>query len=207
MNTTSSCSNFRTMEVSPAVQLLIFKNMHVSLWVNGFDILSQELQGLLSYTNSTLILWSQLMELLKRYSEDIPEVGLEIVLKSDETAELVTTLCASTERENSYNFITEQLNLYFVCHITIIYIKQIQLLLHFKYNIKVPFLLHGTTTVTLFLEYYNVTGYLVQSSSNSNCAYLSTLGNVREGDLFGGVKHEYATHPRALECSACFSPH
>ena len=29
----------------------------------------------------------------------------------------------------------------------------------------------------------------------------STLGNVREGDLFGGVKHEYATHPRALECS------
>ena len=33
-------------------------------------------------------------------------------------------------------------------------------------------------------------------------AYLSTLGNVREGDLFGGVKHEYATHPRALGCSA-----
>ena len=38
--------------------------------------------------------------------------------------------------------------------------------------------------------------------SRDHIAYLSTLGNVREGDLFGGVKHEYATHPRALECSA-----
>ena len=43
-------------------------------------------------------------------------------------------------------------------------------------------------------------------AKNANEPYLSTLGNVREGDLFGGVKHEYATHPRALECSACFSP-
>ena len=32
------------------------------------------------------------------------------------------------------------------------------------------------------------------------------LWEMSEGDLFGGVKHEYATHPRALECSACFSP-
>ena len=62
--------------------------MHVRLWVNGFKILSQELQGLLSCTKSTLILWGQLMELLKRYGEDIPEVDLEIVLKSAKIAEL-----------------------------------------------------------------------------------------------------------------------
>ena len=60
--------------------LRIFKNMHVSLWVNGLEILSQELQWLLSHTNSALILWSQLMELLKRYSEDIPEVALVFLI-------------------------------------------------------------------------------------------------------------------------------
>ena len=49
----------------------------------------------------------------KRYSKDIPEVGLDIVLKSAEIANHVTKFGASTEREreNSYNFITEQLNL------------------------------------------------------------------------------------------------
>ena len=87
--------------------LRISNNMHVSLWVNGLEILSQELQWLLSHTNSTLILWSQLMELLKRYSE----VALDIVSESAEIANLVTKLGASTERENSYNFIAEQLNL------------------------------------------------------------------------------------------------
>ena len=51
------------------------------------------------------------MELLKRYSEDIPEVALDIVSKSAEIADLVTKLGASTDRENSYNFIAEQLNL------------------------------------------------------------------------------------------------
>ena len=91
--------------------LRIFKSMHVSLWVNGFDILSQELQWVLSHTNSTLILWSQLMELLKRYSEDILEVALDIVTKSAEIADLVTKFGASTGRENSYNLIAEQLNL------------------------------------------------------------------------------------------------
>ena len=44
--------------------LRIFKNMHVSLWTNRLEILSQELQWVLSHTNGTLILWSQLMELL-----------------------------------------------------------------------------------------------------------------------------------------------
>ena len=42
----------------------------------------------------------------------------------------------------------------------------------------------------------------MRMTEDSQCPYLSTLGNVREGDLFGGVKHEYVTHPRALECSA-----
>ena len=49
----------------------------------------------------------------KRYSENISEVGLDIVIKSAEIADHVTKLDASTEREreNSYNFITEQFNL------------------------------------------------------------------------------------------------
>ena len=35
----------------------------------------------------------------KRYCEDIPEIGLDIVLKSAEIADHVTKLGASTERE------------------------------------------------------------------------------------------------------------
>ena len=83
-------------------------------------------------------------ELLKQYSEDIPEVGIEIVINSADIAHLVTKVCASTERKNS-----SLLNnsIYFVCHLTVIDIKQIQ------------------TTVTLSPKYSNVTGCLVQSSS------------------------------------------
>ena len=47
----------------------------------------------------------------KRYSEDIPEVALDIVSKSPEIADFVTKMGASTERVNSYNCIAEQLNL------------------------------------------------------------------------------------------------
>ena len=99
--------------------------MHVSLWVNGLEILSQELQWLLSHTNSTLILWSQLMELLKRYSEDVPEVALDIVSKSAEIADPVTKLGASTERERTVTILLLNNSTYFVCHLTVIDIKQI----------------------------------------------------------------------------------
>ena len=71
----------------------------------------------------------------RRYSEDIPEIGLDIVLKSAEIADHVTKLGASTERETERTVTISLLNnsTYFVCHLTVIDIKQIQLLLHFKY--------------------------------------------------------------------------
>ena len=71
----------------------------------------------------------------KRSSEDIPKVGLDIVLKSAEIAERERTVTIST---------------YFVCHLTVIDIKQIQILLHFKY---IYILATLTTTVTLSPEY------------------------------------------------------
>ena len=55
--------------------------MHVILWVNGFEILSQELQGLLSNINSILILWSQLIIiilLLSVYGAFSDRVGLPL---------------------------------------------------------------------------------------------------------------------------------
>ena len=63
-------------------------------------------KNILSHTNSTLILWSQLLELLTTNdnSEDIPEVGLDIVLRSAQIADLVKNLGVSMERENSYDF-------------------------------------------------------------------------------------------------------
>ena len=51
------------------------------------------------------------MDLLKQYCEYISEVGLEIVLKSAEIADVVTKLGASMDRDNIYNLIAEQLNL------------------------------------------------------------------------------------------------
>ena len=92
------------------------------------------------------------MELLKEYSEDIPEVGLDIVLKSVEIADLVTKFGASTERENSYN------STYLVCHLTVIDIKQMQLLLHFKYIIS-PLLVtwnYNGYSVSRVLESYRM---------------------------------------------------
>ena len=69
----------------------------------------------------------------KRYGEDIPEVGLDIVLKSAEIADHVTKLGASTERERTDTISLLHNSTYFVCHLTVIDIKQIQLLLHLKY--------------------------------------------------------------------------
>ena len=68
-----------------------------------------------------------------RYSEDIPEVGLDLVLKSAEIADHVTILGASTERERTVTIALLNNSTYFVCHLTVIDIKQIQLLLHVKY--------------------------------------------------------------------------
>ena len=51
-----------------------------------------------------------------RYSEDMPEVALDIVSRSAEITDLVTKLGASTERENSYNLIAEQFNLLCLSH-------------------------------------------------------------------------------------------
>ena len=64
-----------------------------------------------------------------RYSKDIPEVGLYIVLKSAEIADHVTKLGASTERERTVTISLLNNSTYFVCHLTVIDIKQIQLLL------------------------------------------------------------------------------
>ena len=55
--------------------------MHVRLCVNGVEILSQELQGLLSNINSTLILWSHLIIiilLLSVYGAFSDRVGLPL---------------------------------------------------------------------------------------------------------------------------------
>ena len=116
MNHTSSCSNFRTMEVLTALQLSVFVYVYSRICMldcgwTGLKYCHKNYSGYYLIQPVHIILWSQLMKLLKRYREDISEVALDIVSKSAEIVDLVTILGASTERENGYNFIAEQLNL------------------------------------------------------------------------------------------------
>ena len=89
------------------------------------------------------------MELLKQYSEDILEVRLEIVLKGAEIKDIVTKLGASTERENSYNFNAEQLNLLCLSPHRYRY-KTETIIVAFQLYIFLP---HGPTAVTMRPKY------------------------------------------------------
>ena len=60
----------------------------------------------------------------KRYSEDIPEVGLDIFLKSAEIEDHVTKLGASTRGERTVTISLLDNSTYFVCHLTVIDKKQ-----------------------------------------------------------------------------------
>ena len=70
-----------------------------------------QLQWLLSHTGGRLCLWSQLCELLNRYSKDVPEV--DITSKSGHVASLVEELgeLNNNNSTETYNFIAEQLKL------------------------------------------------------------------------------------------------
>ena len=123
--------------------------------MNGLEILSQDLQWVLSHTNSTPILWNQLMERLKRYSEDIPEVALDIVSKSVEI-EILSRNWVHQRRERTVTILLLNNSTYFVCHLTVIDIKQ--LLLHFKYIIS-PLLAtwnYNSYSVSRVLECYRM---------------------------------------------------
>ena len=48
--------------------LRIFKDMHIRLWIEGVEVKSSEYKWLFSHTKHCLALWSQLFELIKRYS-------------------------------------------------------------------------------------------------------------------------------------------
>ena len=87
----------------------------------------------------------------KRYSGDMPEVGLDIVLKSAEIADHGTKLGASTERERTVTISLLNNSTYFVCHLTV----QIQLLLHFKY-IYSCYMNYNSYSVSRVLECYRM---------------------------------------------------
>ena len=54
------------------------------------------------------------MELLKRYSEDIPEVALDIVSKSADIADLVTKLGANNNITATYDLVIYSILKYLV---------------------------------------------------------------------------------------------
>ena len=73
--------------------------------------------------------------LRKEWIRRIPR-DLTIVSKSDEITDLVTKLGTSTKRENSYNFIAEQLNILCLSPHRYRYKTDTVIVLHFKYIIS-----------------------------------------------------------------------
>ena len=87
----------------------IFDDLLVRLWINSVELQKAQFQWLLSHTEGRLCLWSQLWELLNRYSKDVSEV--DITSKSGHVASLVEELGELNNSTETYNFIAEQLKL------------------------------------------------------------------------------------------------
>ena len=69
-----SDDTYRSVSVSLTIR--IYKNMTLSVWINNTKLLQSTLDWNLSHTKSSLQLWSQLHNIVSRYSIDPPDVDV-----------------------------------------------------------------------------------------------------------------------------------
>ena len=87
----------------------IYKNMSLSVWINNTKLLQKALDWILSHTQSSLQLWSQLHNIVSRYSIDTPDV--DVTSSSKSLAHNVESFGVTIQREETCNFIAEQIRL------------------------------------------------------------------------------------------------
>ena len=69
-------SDDTSRSVSVSLTIHIYKNMTLSVWINNTKLLQSTLDWILSHTKSSLQLWSQLHNIVSRYSIDTPDVDV-----------------------------------------------------------------------------------------------------------------------------------
>ena len=69
-------SDDTSRSVSVSLTIRIYKNMTLSVWINNTKLLQSTLDWILSHTKSYLQLWSQLHNIVSRYSIDTPDVDV-----------------------------------------------------------------------------------------------------------------------------------
>ena len=75
-------SDDTSRSVSVSLTIRIYKNMILSVWINNTKLLQSILDRILSHTISSLQLWSQLHNIVSRYSIDTPDVDVTSSSKS-----------------------------------------------------------------------------------------------------------------------------
>ena len=92
-----------------SLTIRIYKNMTVSVWINNTKLLQSTLDWILSHTKSSLQLWSQLHNIVSRYSIDTPDV--DVTFSSKALAHNVESFGVTIQREETCNFLDEQIRL------------------------------------------------------------------------------------------------
>ena len=83
--------------------------MTLSVWINNTKLLQSILDWILSHTKSSLQLWSQLHNIVSRYSIDTPNV--DVTSSSKALAHNVESFGATIQREETCNLLAEQIRL------------------------------------------------------------------------------------------------
>ena len=95
--------------VSVSLTIRIYKNMTRSMWINNTKLLQSTLDLILSHTKSSLQLWSQLHNIVSGYSIDTPDV--DVASSSKALAHNVESFSVTIQREDTCNFLAEQIRL------------------------------------------------------------------------------------------------
>ena len=102
-------SDDTSRSVSVSLTIRIYKNMTLSVWINNTKLLQSTLDWILSHTKSSLQLWSQLHNIVSRYSIDTPDV--DVTSSSKALAHNVESFGVTIQREETCNFLAEQIRL------------------------------------------------------------------------------------------------
>ena len=102
-------SDDTSRSVSVSLAIRIYKNMTFSVWINNTKLLQSTLDWMLSHTKSSLQLWSQLHNIVSRYSIDTPDV--DVTSSSKALAHNVELFGVTIQREETCNFLAEQIRL------------------------------------------------------------------------------------------------
>ena len=91
--------------------LCILEDMYMMLFINGILIHTSQLAWITGHTNNVLTLWTQLFEIIRRF-KTVPEP--DIVSESISLVDSIKSIGTDLDKENTFNFLAEQLQLFTV---------------------------------------------------------------------------------------------